>query len=939
MLDYIIINYNLYYSMFPGAYLMDLKKIVSSILCAAVFTGVIQGTVLAGEPEIITGTYTFTSSEGYNIQLTDDFVFRDDCFTLSSTAGCSHIAAISAQAALASASRYGDSTDPYGTDTSGNAVNLINYLTALGFSDVEANSWYSLQNEVNSCGVAVGARTITAGGHDYTLLAIIPRSIGYKQEWTGDLMMYTGYIHEGLLEARDECLRFTRQYIQNHNITGNIKVWIAGHSRGGAISNLLGGFFAGGGIEYFGGQVSITPEDIYCYTFAAPHPVRYGVATQAALSVSGARGGTYYADTPGDPYVYPEDTVIDLSADEFNGIHNYPCDWDFITYLPLTEWGYTYYGKTCFFDNVSEEQMLSELQLFSPFVYNNYISGSSASAFHEKSFDLAGLSLVDVGEGGRDAYIAFLRSRVNGVYSIAPSVSDFVDSGIQDTLGAVAGMYGMMLPMFREQEGLAGQLARPLALSYLAYAAGQLMAEGRAADEQEAIAIAFTEILVYFLNKDIDHTSYTVDQFAADLASFVRDNKESALVQKLVDLVSTVVPETYAPLIQGYLGMFYPGYDPSVPLGDLVVTYLCACADGADPDSEAYNDEYTDYRSGEAVRHNSLFVIAAVIPSLFGPEIQPVIDSIGHDADDMLDGSGAFSGFAYAVVKYIAGDGYTDIQTAADSKLTEALSSITSGMLTDMESIYPQSYVDAARSHTDTLIANIPTARAIVMTLLFYNGGSFNTESNIRNLCTFAGNFGIVPDSHYAETYVAYAKAAARMEPGHSSSSEQVIYYNMIDGSDVAWTGSGTISFTAQRSIEPETTYDRFTSVVVDETLVDPSMYTTASGSIIVTLSEAFLKSLQEGRHLIRIEFNDQGCAEAYFYTAILPALAPADPAAGEDGTADAVPDTDTASDTSVPIGDSTIASTGEEMNYTGIILLSAGALGILLSIRKRKKI
>ncbi len=70
---------------------MDLKKIVSSILCAAVFTGVIQGTVLAGEPEIITGTYTFTSSEGYNIQLTDDFVFRDDCFTLSSTAGCSHM--------------------------------------------------------------------------------------------------------------------------------------------------------------------------------------------------------------------------------------------------------------------------------------------------------------------------------------------------------------------------------------------------------------------------------------------------------------------------------------------------------------------------------------------------------------------------------------------------------------------------------------------------------------------------------------------------------------------------------------------------------------------------------------------------------------------------------------------------------------------------------
>lgn len=907
---------------------MKIKKIASIVLCTALITGSIPGTVFADEPQVITGTYTFTSSEGSNIQYTDDFVFREDCFMQSSFIGCSHLAAISAQASLASSSRYGDAIDPYGIDTSGNAVNLINFLTAAGFSDVEANTWYTLQNEENSCGVAVGARTINADGHEYTLLAIIPRSIGYKQEWTGDITLNTGYIHEGFLEARDECLRFTRQYIQDHNITGDIKVWISGHSRGGAISNLLAGFFAGGGIGYFGGQVNITPEDVYCYTFATPHPVRDGVTTSAALSVAGARGGTYYADTPGDAYVFPEDQPILLNGAEFNGIHNYPCDWDFITYLPLSEWGYTYYGTTDNFDNISEEQMLAELAAFSPFVYNNYTSGSSASAFHEKSFDLAELALVDVGEGGRDTYISFLRSRVNGLYSLAASNTDFVNNGMQDTLSAVAGIYGMMLPMFSTQEGLVGKIAVPVVLSYLAYATEQLTAEGRAADEQEAITIAFTEILEHFLNKDIDHTSYTVDEFIADLASFVSDNKDSALVQKLVDLVSTAVPEAYAPMIRGYLGIFYPGYDESVPLGDLVVTYLDACANGADPASAAYDDEYTDYRTGAAVRHNSLYLIALAVPALIGPEIQPIIDAIGYDDDHMLDGSGSFSGFAYAIVKFLAGDGYTDIQTAADSKLTDALASVTGEMLTNMESIYPQSYVDAARRHTDSLLANTGTARQIIMTLLFYNGGSFDTESNISNICTFAGNIGLIPNAHYAEAYVAYAKAAAGMEPGHTGSSEQTIIYNMIDGSDVAWTGSGTISFTAQRNIEPASTYGHFMSVVVDETLVDPSMYTTANGSIIVTLSEEFLMTLPEGRHLIRIEFNDPGCAEAYFFTANLPAAVPA-----------AAPGESADTDTAVPAGDTSIASTGEQMNCTGIVLIAMGTLCLLLGIKKRREV
>ncbi len=910
---------------------MRLCKIACTVLSAALFAGSIPGIVYADEPEVITRTYTFTSEEGSNIQLTDEFVFREDCFMQSSFIGCAHLAALSAQAAMASSTRYGNDVDPYARDTSNGAANILSMLTSMGFTDAEANGWYNTETQVDSCAVAIGTRTLTVDGHEYTLLAVIPRSVNYRQEWTGNIDLGTGNIHEGFLEARDECLRFMRQYIQNHNITGDLKVWIAGHSRGGAISNLLGGFLAGGGIEYFGGQVSITPEDVYCYTLATPRPVRTGVTTSAALSVSGARGGTYYADTPGDAYVYPEDTVIDLAGTEYSGIRNYPLDWDLIPYLPLAEWGYTYYGNTYNFNDISEEQMLAELQTVSPYVYNYYATGRSAYDFHEKTFDLASMSLVDIGEGGTDAAIAYLRSRVSGLLTLAPDSSTFVNSGMQTVLAGLAGIYGMMSPMFKTQEGLAGKLAKPLVYCYLAYASEQLINEGRAADEQEGIAIAITELLEFFLGKDIDHTTYTVDAFIVDLASFVRDHKDSELVQNIVSTITTLVPETYKPIIRGYLGSFYPGYDDTTPLGDVVVAYLCACVDGADPASAAYSDD--NNKTGEGVRKHSLYTIASLMPMLI-PALQPVIDAIGYDSSHTLDGSGTFSGFAYAIIQYLGGPNYTDIQTAADQKLGDALTTVFNDMLTAMDGIYPQSYIDACRTHTDAVVANAHDLRTVIMTLLLYNGGSFNTEANIRNLCTVAGNMGMIASTHYDETYIAYAKAAARSAgPHYNPVDENVIIYNMTEGIDVGWTGSGTLTFAAERNIDPETTYDHFTGISVDEVPVDPSMYSIERGSIIVTLSEAYLMTLSEGRHLLRIEFNDPGCAEAYFYIANITGAVPANPAAT--GTTDGT-------DPTAPAGDSTVASTGEEMDVAvtikALMLFAGSAVCLLLSIKKRRE-
>lgn len=115
-------------------------------------------------------------------------------------------------------------------------------LGSMGFSDIATNEYYSRLMLPNSVGVAIGRKTVEAFGKTYTLLAIVPRGAGYKQEWAGDMITGGGSIHEGFLQARDEVLRFAKKYINDNGIEGDLKIWTMGHSRGAGVANLLGAF-------------------------------------------------------------------------------------------------------------------------------------------------------------------------------------------------------------------------------------------------------------------------------------------------------------------------------------------------------------------------------------------------------------------------------------------------------------------------------------------------------------------------------------------------------------------------------------------------------------------------------------------------------------------------------------------------------------------------
>ena len=275
-------------------------------------------------------------------------------------------------------------------------------------------------------------------------------------------------MHAGFKAARDEVLRYAAQYMKSHRITGNLKVWIAGHSRGAAISNSLGGFFAGGGDEYFsavGVPVSVTPENVYCYTFSTPRPIRPGLTHAEDLSVAGNRAN-YPNDTPGQAYVSRNTGAVDPGAACYNGIRNYPKYHDVVPKLPpsIQGWDFTYYGQVCQYDSsdlpggpVTEGEMVQQLKAFDWQMYKTFTNGGSPEDYQRVTLDFDKLIekvctgdpivIADVmkpTDKGPGSMGDLMQSRVNSLGLIASSPGVFYDNEFQHAAQALAGLFGMV---------------------------------------------------------------------------------------------------------------------------------------------------------------------------------------------------------------------------------------------------------------------------------------------------------------------------------------------------------------------------------------------------------------------------------------------------------------------------------------------------------------
>ena len=205
-----------------------------------------------------------------------DIWYSDEFFSDSSTKYNPHLAALSIQMSKYSMNP-GNPNSPDDSEWYQQQPDRVHaFFTAIGFGNFEANEDYRKRTEFDTIGVAAAART--TGIADTTIIALTIRSGGYFREWENNVFLGDGsnsdMMHEGWYNAANKAIDFLTQYISKKQITGRIKLWASGFSRGAATINILAGLLDSridnDGKDKVFDKCSLAHDDLYAYTFETP---------------------------------------------------------------------------------------------------------------------------------------------------------------------------------------------------------------------------------------------------------------------------------------------------------------------------------------------------------------------------------------------------------------------------------------------------------------------------------------------------------------------------------------------------------------------------------------------------------------------------------------------------------------------------------------------
>ncbi len=739
------------------------------------------------EVEVVTFNH-FKKEDEESYQRKDKAIYDDRWFLNDSASLNPELALMSAMAGGAS---YCDPADNKGGK-------IKNLLLDTGFSDIALNGYYAREVKLeDSIGAIVGRKVLKdAKGEPFTLLAFFPRNAGYDLEWYGNFNMGKSGIHQGFKEARDELLRFLKDYISSRKIEGKIKLWASGYSRGAAVANLFGGYLADGS-AYLGEKVRLTPSDLFVYTIGTPLTLpNTGVTLSDALSVSGPREAEGYIDTVEDPYVYEGEGTLDLSGSQYNGIHNFTATGDYITKLPYKEWDFSRYGKT---EDIvyGEESMLTYLKEYDEETASKFSAEKNYSiALPGKTIDFQNFELVDTKK--KISMDSLLEERLASLLKLGDSRADMVEKGYSDLFGAFTVLFGLDdSTLFDDLKSNIGAIVKAALFTYIDYASESKNIEPKAAlsdiimdlmelfgkeiddrptytDQQflsdfldflvndyqtdpnskgryeklisilpENIGLLYSSILDYA--KEHEYQPRTVDGLFELLSKHVSENKDSEIVSPIIDALAGIFPLEYA----SYLGMLTgKTYNPSdyenetAMLRAGILDVLDCCANGR-------YDEGTLIAPDWQMRY--LMYTAASLMALSGsPNLVNLIFNGSFDGEQTIAKDPAPLGDTLMEILNNASPKEEDGKTPLPFK--DAVSQSIIDLLEKLRNERNGKYVDLLEAKPNQV-------KDIIINLLFNPEGEYSLTKDIENAATFINGVMFVYPAHFHEMYLAYLKA------------------------------------------------------------------------------------------------------------------------------------------------------------------------------------
>lgn len=192
------------------------------------------------------------------------------------------------------------------------SYNLYQYLKAYKFKDI--SSYNYAEPSENSATYTLAWKKVNHNGQVRDLIVVAIRGTN-EIEWKGNMNVTgTSYASQALHESFQNGARMIEsalmRYMNEHTSIQNPLVVIGGHSRGGAVGNLLAA-------NLINGEVSrISSDSVYAYLFAVPNCTT-----------------DYDKNTTMDP-IYKAH------------IYNFCFKDDFVPSMPFIKWGYYKYGTT-----------------------------------------------------------------------------------------------------------------------------------------------------------------------------------------------------------------------------------------------------------------------------------------------------------------------------------------------------------------------------------------------------------------------------------------------------------------------------------------------------------------------------------------------------------------------------------------------------------------
>ena len=182
---------------------------------------------------------------------------------------------------------------------------ITKLVEEMGYTPLDNRSSYERETSIyfnDVVAFTVAYCDVTYQGEAYRLYCVPIRGTGANSEWYSNFNIGASGDHEGFYKAAKEVYgKITFELINDSYDPEHSIVWLTGHSRGAAVSNIVAGMLNEA-------AACCLPEHIFAYTFACPSVSKNSVA--------------------------------------YENIYNFNNPGDMITAVPLEEWGYDRNGIT-----------------------------------------------------------------------------------------------------------------------------------------------------------------------------------------------------------------------------------------------------------------------------------------------------------------------------------------------------------------------------------------------------------------------------------------------------------------------------------------------------------------------------------------------------------------------------------------------------------------